>query len=81
MVLGLYYMTKSHGGMFGSGMRFSSMSEARQAYDQDVVHLHAKVMVRLDDGTKMETTMGRILFNEVVPKGVGFINEVLTKRI
>jgi DNA-directed RNA polymerase subunit beta' len=80
MVLGLYYMTKSHGGMFGSGMRFSSMSEARQAYDQDVVHLHAKVMVRLDDGTKMETTMGRILFNEVVPKGVGFINEVLTKK-
>jgi len=80
MVLGLYYMTKSHGGMFGSGMRFSSMSEAHQAYDQDVVHLHAKVMVRLDDGTKMETTMGRILFNEVVPKGVGFINEVLTKK-
>ena len=80
MVLGLYYMTKSNSGMRGEGMRFASMVEARQAFDQGVVHLHAKVMVRLDDGSAMDTTMGRILFNEVVPAGVGFINEVLTKK-
>ena len=80
MVLGLYYMTKSNTGMRGEGMRFSSMEEARQAFDQGVVHLHAKVGVRLDDGSMMDTTMGRILFNEVVPAGVGFINEVLTKK-
>ncbi len=80
MVLGLYYMTKSRADMKGEGMRFGSMTEARQTYDQEVVELHARVTVRLDDGTKMETTMGRILFNEVVPEGVGFINEVLTKK-
>ncbi|MDA1028607.1 MAG: DNA-directed RNA polymerase subunit beta' [Bacteroidetes bacterium] len=80
MVLGLYYMTKSNTGMRGEGMRYASMTEARQAFDQGVVHLHAKVSVRLDDGSMMDTTMGRILFNEVVPPGVGFINEVLTKK-
>jgi DNA-directed RNA polymerase subunit beta' len=80
MVLGLYYMTKARNGVKGEGMRFSSMGEARQAYDQGVVHLHAKVLVRLDDGTAIDTTMGRTLFNEIVPQGVGFINEVLTKK-
>lgn len=80
MVLGLYYMTKLRSGVKGEGMRFSSMGEARQAYDQEVVHLHAKVHVRLGDGAMMETTMGRILFNEDVPEQVGFINEVLTKK-
>jgi len=80
MVLGLYYMTKARNGVQGEGMRFSSMGEARQAYDQGVVHLHAKVQVRLDDGSNIDTTLGRTLFNEIVPQGVGFINEVLTKK-
>ena len=80
MVLGLYYMTKARNGVQGEGMRFSSMGEARQAYDQGVVHLHAKVQVRLDDGSAIDTTLGRTLFNEIVPEGVGFINEVLTKK-
>ncbi|MGB0651385.1 MAG: DNA-directed RNA polymerase subunit beta' [Rhodothermales bacterium] len=80
MVLGLYYMTKAANGEKGEGMRFSSMGEARQAYDQGVVVLHAKVQVRLDDGSTIDTTMGRILFNEIVPEGVGYINEVLTKK-
>ena len=80
MVLGLYYMTKSSNGERGEGMRFSSITEARQAYDQGVVHLHAKVKVRLDDGAVIDTTMGRILFNEIVPESVGYINEVLTKK-
>jgi len=80
MVLGLYYMTKAANGEKGEGMRFSSMAEARQAYDQGVVVLHAKVQVRLADGSTIDTTMGRILFNEIVPAGVGYINEVLTKK-
>jgi DNA-directed RNA polymerase subunit beta' len=80
MVLGLYYMTKSSAGEMGEGMHFASMTEARQAFDQGVVHLHARVKVRLDDGSSIDTTMGRILFNEVVPGDVGYINEVLTKK-
>ncbi len=80
MVLGLYYLTKSRSGMKGEGMRFSSTVEVRQAYDQDVVQIHAKVKVRLDSGEVLDTSVGRVLFNEFVPEGVGFINEVLTKK-
>ncbi len=80
MVLGLYYMTKAHGGERGEGMRFSNAAEARQAFDLGLVHLHARITLRLPNGEKIETTMGRTLFNEVVPESVGFINEVLTKK-
>ncbi len=80
MVLGLYYMTKSRANMLGEGMRFGSMSEARIAFDQGMAELHARVTLRREGGELMETTMGRILFNEVVPEGVGYINEVLTKK-
>ncbi|HET6569555.1 MAG TPA: DNA-directed RNA polymerase subunit beta', partial [Rhodothermales bacterium] len=80
MVLGLYYLTKATAGVKGEGMRFSSPAEVRQAHDQRAVGTHAKVTVRLDSGEMMETTVGRVLFNEVVPKEVGYINEVLTKK-
>ncbi len=79
MVLGLYYITKSRNGMRGEGMTFSDMIEARQAYDQGVLEMHTRIKVRVD-GEVIDTTLGRVLFNEVVPKGVGFINEVLTKK-
>ena len=79
MVLGLYYMTKSRNGMKGEGKRFTSTYEVRQAYDQGIVDLHAKINVRVNDEL-LETTVGRVLFNEVVPESVGFINEVLTKK-
>ena len=80
MVLGLYYMTKAKNGVKGEGMRFASTEEVRQAYDQGVVDLHARIKVRLKDGQMIDTTVGRVLFNEVVPDEVGFINEVLTKK-
>ena len=81
MVLGLYYMTKVRSNGKGDGMRFASTKEARQAFDQGVVDLHTKINVRLQPGQPLiETTMGRVLFNEVVPVQVGFINEVLTKK-
>ena len=80
MVLGLYYMTKSRSGMKGEGMKFSSMVEARQAFDQEIIHLHAKIKIRLNDGSVIDTTTGRMLFNEVVPEAVGYINEGLTKK-
>lgn len=79
MVLGLYYMTKARQGLRGGGMRFSSMMEVRQAYDQNMLDTHARISVRVD-GEIIETTVGRVLFNEIVPKGVGYINEVLTKK-
>jgi DNA-directed RNA polymerase subunit beta' len=92
MVLGLYYMTKSRKTdeehvVKGEGLRFYSSEEVTIAYNEGRVHLHAMIKVRVtvkeDDKlvTKLiDTTVGRILFNEVVPKEVGYINEVLTKK-
>ncbi len=82
MVLGMYYLTKSRSGMMGEGMRFLSIDEVRQAYDQEQVDLHARIELRDPDGSgeMLETTVGKALFNDIVPEGVGYINEVLTKK-
>lgn len=80
MVLGLYYLTKSRSGCKGEGMCFASLSEVRQAFDQYEVEIHAKIKVRLNSGEIIDTTVGRVLFNEVVPEGVPYINDVLTKN-
>ena len=88
MVLGLYYITKPRAGVKGEGLVFYGPEEAIIAYNERRVDLHAKVQVMVDDidendrptrGLK-ETTVGRILFNQVVPKEVGYINTLLTKR-
>jgi len=85
MVLGLYYITKPRTGVSGEGVTFYSPEEAIIAYNEKKVALHANVKVRLPkedgDGTYlMETTVGRILVNQFVPKKVGYINELLTKK-
>ncbi len=80
MVLGMYYMTKARDGERGEGKRFSGVAEVRQAFDQRVVVLHAKIQVRMPSGEMLDTTVGRCLFNEIVPEEVGFLNEVLTKK-
>src|SRR6056297_1620366 len=66
MVLGLYYITKAKANQKGEGMRFASVDEVRQAYDQDKVALHAKIKLRDPDGTgeMINTTVGRVIFNE-----------------
>ncbi|WP_185864906.1 DNA-directed RNA polymerase subunit beta' [Blattabacterium cuenoti] len=92
MVLGLYYMTKpllsnNSKKVKGEGKIFYSPEEVEIAYNQKVVSLHAliKVKVNVRENDKLikkliETTVGRVLFNQVVPKKVGFINESLTKK-
>ena len=93
MVLGLYYMTKGKRNIGddvvkGEGMRFYSADEVIIAYNEGKVDLHAfikvKVKMRNDDGvleTKLlETTVGRVLFNQAVPVKVGFVNALLTKK-
>ena len=82
MILGLYYLTKARNGMMGDGQRFASPGVVRIAYDQGLLDLHAKIKLRNMDGSpdSMETTVGRVIFNEIVPEEVGFINEVLTKK-
>jgi len=88
MVLGLYYMTKALKGAKGEGLKFYSDEEVKIAYNDDRVSLHAYIKVRakiknLDGNLEnrlIETTVGRVLFNEFVPEEVGFIDQLLTKK-
>ncbi len=88
MVLGLYYMTKARKGAKGEGLSFYSPEEAIIAYNEGKVDMHAIVNVRsqdLDENGELktmmiDTTLGRILFNEYVPKAAGYINKILTKK-
>ena len=78
MVLGCYYLTKDKPGEKGEGKIFSSIDEVMAAFDAKEVGLHAKVKVRLE-GKLIDTTVGKVFFNQVVPKELGFFNEVASK--
>src|SRR3990172_2421457 len=78
-VLGCYYLTKSKAGDVGEGMTFFSPAEVRIAYDQRRIGLHARIKVRVD-GQMTETTTGRVVFNEIIPPGTPFINELLNNK-
>ncbi|WP_108802445.1 DNA-directed RNA polymerase subunit beta' [Aquimarina sp. Aq107] len=92
MVLGLYYMTKSRRStpelvIKGEDLTFYSPEEVVIAYNEKRLDINANIKVRtkdIEDGevvTKIiETTTGRVLFNEKVPEKAGYINEVLTKK-
>ena len=81
IVLGIYYMTREVPFEKGEGKAFSSIEEVRMAYDLNEVGIHAKIRIRIDE--KMhETTVGRILLYEIMPREVAFelVNKVMTKR-
>jgi len=93
MVLGLYYMTKLRLStpevpVLGQGLTFYSPEEVIIAYNEKRVDLNAQIRVRTVDFNEegdlttqlIETTTGRVLFNEKVPAAAGYINEVLTKK-
>ena len=93
MVLGLYYMTKERKStkavpVKGEGLTFYSPEEVTIAFNEEMVELNAGIKVRTNDIDEagnsvkkiIETTVGRVLFNEVVPEAAGYINEVLTKK-
>jgi DNA-directed RNA polymerase subunit beta' len=93
MVLGLYYMTKllkstKEHKVKGEGLTFYSAEEVNIAYNEERVDLNAMIKIRAKDFNEsgelafriIETTVGRVLFNQVVPEKAGFINEVLTKK-
>jgi len=92
MVLGLYYMTKARKSegdfkVAGEGMTFYSPEEVIIAYNERSVDLHAVIKVRMKMQTEVgeisrieETTVGRVIFNQVVPVEYGYINQVLTKK-
>ncbi len=88
MVLGLYYITKLRPGAKGAGLIFYGPEEAIIAYNEKKVDVHAPVKVvvddKLEDGTigrrMVETSVGRVIVNEIVPTEVGFFNNVISKK-
>ncbi|WP_321287389.1 DNA-directed RNA polymerase subunit beta' [uncultured Sunxiuqinia sp.] len=88
MVLGLYYMTKPREGAAGEGMTFYSSEEVIIAYNEGRLEKHTIIKVKVEDVDDngeyfkhiVETTVGRVLFNQVVPREAGYINELLTKK-
>jgi len=81
MVLGVYYMTKARENAKGEAMIFANSWSVRTAFENGVVDLHAKIKYRVDDAL-VNTTVGRVLFSEIVPKVVPFshINKTIGKK-
>ena len=88
MVLGLYYITKLRPGAKGSGLIFYGPEEALIAFNEKRVDVHAPVKVMVDDvdenglGVRhlVETSVGRVIVNEIIPVECGFINTVISKK-
>ncbi len=82
MVLGIYYLTQERPGAKGEGMIFKNFNEALLAYENAAVTLHSRVKVRVSkkmaDGTvktgTVESTVGRFMFNEIIPQDLGFVD-------
>src|SRR5574341_1272160 len=79
IVIGCYYLTRESPGQKGEGMIFAGMDEIRAAYDAEELGLLAKIKMRWN-GELIETTVGRVLFNEILPPPLRFINQEMNKR-
>jgi len=87
MVLGIYYLTLEKDGELGEGKIFKDENEAILAYDNKVVGLHAKIKVRrtlefngVRESKIIDTTVGRIIFNEIIPQDIGFVDRTLPEN-
>jgi len=80
MVLGIYYLTIERPGARGEGKAFRDFNEAILAYESGVIELHALVKVNMDDGRLLETTVGRLIFNEAMPPEISYINKLVDKK-
>ncbi len=85
MVLGIYYLTQERPGAMGEGKMFKSVNEAILAYENGAVTLHSRIKVRVQktmpDGTvkggTIESTVGRFIFNEIIPQDLGFVDRTI----
>ncbi len=88
MVLGLYYITKLRPGALGEGLTFYGPEEAIIAYNEKRVDIHAPIKVVVDDLNEegqivkkmVETSVGRVIVNEIIPVEVGFFNDIISKK-
>ncbi len=84
MVLGCYWLTRIHPNEKGEGKHFGSVEEVLLAYQSGLISLKAKIYVRLSaewgNKPRLETCAGRIIFNQVLPEGMRFVNDVMDKK-
>ncbi len=80
IVLGCYYLTKMLNGEKGEGMSFADLDEVIVAYNSGKVGLHARINFRYE-GKMIETTVGRVIFNQIIPEEMDFVNKVLSKKV
>lgn len=80
MVLGSYYLTMGVDNAQGQGMILSDLKEGEMAYQQGVLDLHARITMRYD-GERRESTLGRFLFNDALPRELRFIDKVVDRKI
>ncbi|GAV21751.1 DNA-directed RNA polymerase subunit beta' [Carboxydothermus pertinax] len=83
MVIGSYYLTVEKPGAKGEGKKFAHPEEVIMAYESGVLELHSRIKVRYPIGgewVELETTPGRIIFNEVIPEELRFINHLVDKK-
>ena len=78
VVLGCYFLTSVEEGVRGEGKAFADPKEAIFAYQEKYIDLRAQIKIKVGDSIE-DTTVGRLLFNEVLPEGIGFINETQDK--
>ena len=83
MVMGCYYLTQVREGETGEGSHFNDFDEARIAHASELVGLHALIKVRIVEGCEgedwVETTLGRLMFNEILPPAIGFQNRLMDR--
>ncbi|MBU6389029.1 DNA-directed RNA polymerase subunit beta' [Patescibacteria group bacterium] len=79
MILGCYYMTVPVDGETGDGKVFANQNEAIMAYDEGVITLRSKIKIALD-GALIDTTVGQVLFNQVVPEELGYQASIMDKK-
>lgn len=80
MVIGCYYLTLVRDGGKGEGKVFLNMDEAMMAYEEGDIDLHALIKVRECKGTSRETTLGRMIFNSVLPENIGYYEQEISKK-
>ncbi len=80
MVLGCYYMSSIEKGNKGEGRTFADKHEAILAFDMGKIHLRSAIKVRLKPGEIIDTSVGRVLFNNILPKSMQFVNKAVNKK-
>ena len=88
MVLGIYYLTQERPGAKGEGKIFKSINEALLAYENGVITLHAKIMVHVakningeEVSGNIESTLGRLIFNEILPQDLGYVDRSVAENL